>query len=641
MTLLNGLFIGVLDNTDVNGQPSKIGGIIPIQNGITGEWLVHLKVLNSNNKKYVDKEVNMFLSESQSYGFSLPTDLSNLEKQRFGESLSHWIFIFNIERDVWRDGKEKLTAQNVERIVHNTDFSESDMYELIPVIHEYPLVKDASDLNDILVSGKALEGPSDKVLGKDLDAISSFLIFESQLQREKGVDRFYEFLNPFEISAHYIKYEIPIGNNPIVVFNWNNEAWNEGIYRSERNPDVLFVPVRYLAEGKLSEKLTKASVDSLSQNTERKEKIEDMDKQIIERFFNTIESKKYNLTFDKMDLLNFHTSIKTNNLTILAGLSGTGKSKIITAYADALGLIDKGGENNQFNMISVRPFWQDDSDLLGYVDTLSSNYHPGDSGLVDTLISASKNPDKMYIVVLDEMNLARVEHYFSQFLSVLEMDSGDRFIRLYNENLAPRLYNSQTYEPKIQITSNVRFVGTMNIDETTYQMSDKLLDRANIIELKMVPFNQRLSGNDGVKPKELSEISYSSYSEAIENKESFSQRELNFFWDLNVTINNVLPMVGLGWRNLNSIEQFLSNIPSYVGFDRKVALDYQVAQRVFPKVRGAEDALNELLFPDKEDINKESLFELLDQYKDLSSFDISKEALDKKKAELKVDGFVS
>ncbi|WP_143463002.1 McrB family protein [Levilactobacillus enshiensis] len=641
MTLLNGLFIGVLDNTDFDGQPSKTGGVIPIQKGITGEWLVHIKVLNSNNKKYVDKEVNMFLSENQSYGFSLPTNLDNLEKQRFAESLSRWVFIFNIERDMWKDGKEKLTAQNIERIVHNTDFSESDMYELIPVIHEFPSVKDSDDLNDVLISGKVLEGPSDKVLGKDLDTISSFLIFESQLQRERVVDRFYEFLNPSEINTHYIKYEIPTGNNPIVVFNWNNEVWNGGIYRSERNPDVLFVPVRYLAEGKLSEKLTKASVDSLSQSIERKEKIEDMDKQIIDRFSKMVKSKKYNLTFDKIDLLNFHTSIKTNNLTILAGLSGTGKSKIITAYADALGLIDKEGVNSQFNMISVRPFWQDDSDLLGYVDTLSSNYHPGDSGLVDTLINASKNPDKMYIIVLDEMNLARVEHYFSQFLSVMEMDSGDRFIRLYNENLAPRLYNSQTYEPRIQITPNVRFVGTMNIDETTYQMSDKLLDRANVIELKMMPFNQRISEANSINPEDFSEISYSNYSEVIGNKDSLSEKELDFFWELHVTINKVLPMVGLGWRNLNSIEQFLSNIPIDSGFDRKIALDYQVAQRVFPKVRGAEDALNELLFPDKEDMNKKSLFELLDQYKDLSNFDVSKGVLNQKKAELKVNGFVS
>lgn len=114
---------------------------------------------------------------------------------------------------------------------------------------------------------------------------------------------------------------------------------------------------------------------------------------------------------------------------------GTGKSQLIKAYSKALQL----GEN-QLNFITVRPFWQDDSDLLGYADTVNSVYRPGDSGLIETLISASKNPDSLYLVCFDEMNLARVEHYFSQFLSVLELPEADRKIRLYNEDLGTRLY---------------------------------------------------------------------------------------------------------------------------------------------------------------------------------------------------------
>ena len=128
----------------------------------------------------------------------------------------------------------------------------------------------------------------------------------------------------------------------------------------------------------------------------------------IKHFINVVENK-YGLTFKYSDLINFHNSVKSNVLTVLAGLSGTGKSKITEVYADALGILN----DQQYKMISVRPFWQDDADLLGFVDSTSNNYHPGDTELIETIIQANKNKDKLYIVVFDEMNIARIEHYFS------------------------------------------------------------------------------------------------------------------------------------------------------------------------------------------------------------------------------------
>lgn len=99
--------------------------------------------------------------------------------------------------------------------------------------------------------------------------------------------------------------------------------------------------------------------------------------------------------------------MKTDGMVILSGLSGTGKSKLVTEYATAL--------KANIRFVPVRPFWADDSDLLGYADTVNNIYRPGDSGLIDTLIDAQDNDKSLFIVVFDEMNLARVEHYFSQF----------------------------------------------------------------------------------------------------------------------------------------------------------------------------------------------------------------------------------
>src|SRR5699024_5029008 len=124
------------------------------------------------------------------------------------------------------------------------------------------------------------------------------------------------------------------------------------------------------------------------------------------KFENTCKSK--GLIYTKQDLYNFHTAMKTQGFVILAGMSGTGKSQLIQCYYEAL-YQRQSDENLLF--IPVSPSWQDDSDLLGYLDTLNSVYRPGDTGLADFILESNKKPNECFIVCLDEMNLARVEHY--------------------------------------------------------------------------------------------------------------------------------------------------------------------------------------------------------------------------------------
>ena len=82
------------------------------------------------------------------------------------------------------------------------------------------------------------------------------------------------------------------------------------------------------------------------------------------------------------DLYNFHTAMKSSNLVILAGMSGIGKSKLVQAYGESLGLTDK----YQMTFIPVRPAWTDDADVIGYADTLNHVYRPGDSGVINALL---------------------------------------------------------------------------------------------------------------------------------------------------------------------------------------------------------------------------------------------------------------
>ncbi|EOS7805331.1 ATP-binding protein, partial [Enterococcus hirae] len=200
-----------------------------------------------------------------------------------------------------------------------------------------------------------------------------------------------------------------------------NDAWESSEYITD---DIVFIPremlekdnISLLEEVKIESNAIsiKATGNEVEDNLNKNmytvnNTVEDNELKFINRF-KEVARTDFKLFYDEKDLYNFHTAMKIGSLVILSGLSGTGKSKLVKAYAKALQL-----SKEQLNFISVRPFWQDDSDLLGYADTINSIYRAGDSGLIDTLIEAENNKDKLYLVCFDEMNLAKVEHYFSQF----------------------------------------------------------------------------------------------------------------------------------------------------------------------------------------------------------------------------------
>ncbi|HFS4951066.1 TPA: McrB family protein, partial [Enterococcus faecium] len=313
--------------------------------------------------------------------------------------------------------------------------------------------------------------------------------------------------------------------------------------------------------------------------------------EFIERFNQlTIRSK---LHYSKRDLWNFHTAMLGDSLVVLAGLSGTGKSQLVTSYAKALQLSD-----TQIKFISVRPFWEDDSDLLGYADTVNSVYRPGDSGLIDALLEASRHKENIYMVCFDEMNLARVEHYFSQFLSVLEMEPNTRKIKLYNEDLENKLYNSSTYPSTIEVGQNILFVGTINTDESTHQFSDKVLDRSNIISLELVPFHEISEVNDYIQSdqKKRNQLKYDDFKNFKNSNPTngLTQKEKEMFWKLHLAINSKDKNIGIGWRILKQIDEYLKNLPVQNDLSRKEAIDIQLVQRVLSKIRGSDEQLSEL-----------------------------------------------
>jgi hypothetical protein len=171
-------------------------------------------------------------------------------------------------------------------------------------------------------------------------------------------------------------------------------------------------------------------------------------------------------------LRRFHISLATRGFVILSGVSGTGKTWLSEAYAEAIGA--------EYLLVPVAPNWTTNEDLLGYLNPLDGVYH--DTAFSNFLREAAAEYEsatreqrdaRTFILTLDEMNLARVEYYFAKFLSAMEARS--RYLSAPVELSA---------EESVELTPNLLFIGTVNIDETTHGFADKVFDRAQLIELE-------------------------------------------------------------------------------------------------------------------------------------------------------------
>lgn len=361
--------------------------------------------------------------------------------------------------------------------------------------------------------------------------------------------------------------------------------------------------------------------------------------------------KKYcrslGLYYDEEDLLNLHIAIKAGGLLVLAGMSGTGKSRLVKVYAEALGL--SGTESGRMLFIPVRPTWADDTDLIGFLDTANHLYRPAETGLVNLLAEAEKNPDDLYMVCFDEMNLARVEHYFAKFLSILELPMGERVLQLYNPDLVAQIYNSYHYPPQIKVGSNVIFVGTVNVDESTYSFSDKVLDRSNILKLKILPFKSTVEEESELTtPKaKLFSRQFLQWVRRGGKQYSLSPHELGFFDELREAIQRADANKGVSHRCLRQVELYLLNIPRTIQgplLSRARAFDFQLKQKVLPLLRGPQQQLLKLIGKFNEttgEVEESELSKILDDYANISDFVNSREEIKQKARELRWYGYAS
>lgn len=341
--------------------------------------------------------------------------------------------------------------------------------------------------------------------------------------------------------------------------------------------------------------------------------------QVVQSYLANRETKK--LYYPLSILEQFYCGLHTNQIIILSGKPGTGKTSLVEGFAEAIGAICKN--------IAVRPNWTDTQDLLGYYNPIDKKYIG--TSFLDTIMTASNNPDQLYFICLDEMNIAYVEHYFSEILSKLYTESME--LQLYSPNLAREIYEEvdfrfemllgemndtkssydarlallnkvnleeyltiknrlkslQQYPPTITIPQNIKFIGTINKDESTKNISPKVIDRSFVIYLDTNNRSMSIDKDLNIERLHLKANQFILNSEIRDSIEDELCPIIKAITPLNIQVNN---------RNLMHISQMLS----VDTLDPVNIIDYIIANKILPKVN---------VNLDKREGDKLSLFEEL------------------------------
>ena len=272
-------------------------------------------------------------------------------------------------------------------------------------------------------------------------------------------------------------------------------------------------------------------------------------------------------------------SLMAKPFVILSGLAGSGKTQLALVFAKCL------SENieEQVCTVSIGADWTNREPLLGYPNALKNDeYVKPESGVLQLLMRANADPTNPYFLILDEMNLSVVERYFADFLSAME--SGEP-IKLWD-------HESEDVPQEILLPKNVFIIGTINVDETTYMFSPKVLDRANVIEFKIAA--DEMDEYLGKKVNINRESAYSACADMavdfvnkaksqVEKDDKNKDVLLSFFRELK-KVN-----AEFGYRTVNEISRYLHFANGDLEDD--AAMDTAILQKLLPKLHGSRKKL--------------------------------------------------
>ncbi len=294
----------------------------------------------------------------------------------------------------------------------------------------------------------------------------------------------------------------------------------------------------------------------------------DISLKMICQNFRNYAASVLGLYYSEEDIRKFIAGIGVSHLMVMQGLSGTGKTSMATAFGSYL--------QNPSTVIPVQPMWKERSDIIGYFNEFTKRFSEGT--LLKKLYEA-RYTDEIYVIVLDEMNIARVEYYFADFLSQMELSPANRYLEVVSDTWDddPRLLN----RGMLRIPENVWFIGTANNDDSTFAISDKVYDRAMLMNLDRKADLFEPVRVDGDR------ISFSHFKKLVEEAKETN----NLTEEMNEKIRKIDEFltsqyhITYGNRIRRQMEEF---VPVYIacGGTEIEAIDDMIAKKVLRKLDG-------------------------------------------------------
>ena len=311
------------------------------------------------------------------------------------------------------------------------------------------------------------------------------------------------------------------------------------------------------------------------------------------------DAKAAKMTLESDLPTNFIASLLTKPFLILTGLSGSGKTKVAQAFASWI-----CSDESQYRVVAVGADWTSNENIVGYPDALLvGTYRKPSNGALDLILKAEDNPALPYFLILDEMNLSHVERYFADVLSAIE--SGQEIaLHSSSEKLKSSEDDAVLVPAKVRLPKNLFIVGTVNVDETTYMFSPKVLDRANVIEFRANATDiERFLDSPSKIDLKLIAGKGAKYANALVTNGGSSavladEAALKVKEALSKIFLTLSPIgAEFGFRTAYEIARFFFFHQQLKGeqWSFEAALDAQILQKLLPKLHGSERRLGGVL----------------------------------------------
>ena len=573
------------------------------QKSIMNQAINELKEVKSSKEELINKENELLLKEKYL-----------LEKE---EEIKSKIENFDKIRDEIRKEEEK---KHISKILFLEEQREKINDEYIEMrLEKEKLEKLNSDtfsreelnlqIEDLKKSEKDLK---EKLLGKTEERLTKIKVLERNLEISENENK--KLLEKNEELSEENK-KLYTEKIQLIEYKDRIEVAERALPELERSKESLLAllekreeEINELKRRQMSEAAKKETIEQAYFTIEER----DNDKEIKDEieWLNSIKKSFEEVGFKFSDrlLYAFHTSLKVgdwNPLTVLAGVSGTGKSELPRLYSRYGGL--------NFLPLAVQSNWDSPYSLFGYYNSLEGKFNA--TSLLKVLYQAQEDAknsisDYLTIVLLDEMNLAHVELYFSELLSKLELLRGSEDVKLEID-----IAEKSPYE--IKLNKNVIWVGTMNEDETTKSLSDKVIDRSNLINFPRP--NEFVSRNELKEREEAPKLKREIWENWKWNKiknmliqdEDTKEQNMKIITDFGEKIKNLkekmeeingyLKVSGraIGHRVWQSIENYIRNYPLVLESIRnrnseelekaiQIAFEDALVQKLMPKLKGLE-----------------------------------------------------